>query len=186
MTLDLPTIRRLLADRTPAGAGENDAQAAVAAILRQRAEPEILFIKRAEHEHDPWSGHMAFPGGRRDPGDDTLERTAIRETIEEIGLDLRAHGERIVQLEDVPAHTSGLIVRPFVWAVVDPPPLVLNREVDEVHWVPLAGLMSGALDTTYHLEWKGMRHALPGYKVGERIVWGLTYRFLELVFSHLR
>lgn len=182
--IHLDAIRSALARVSPS-AGE-EPQAAVAAILRQREGAEILFIKRAEHERDPWSGHMAFPGGRRDRGDATLERTAVRETLEEIGLDLETHGHRIAVLEDVPTHKTGLIVRPFVWAIDDPPPLVLNREVDEVHWVPIEPLMSGAYDTTFHLEWGGMKHAFPAYSVGERIVWGLTYRFLQIVFSHLR
>jgi 8-oxo-dGTP pyrophosphatase MutT (NUDIX family) len=182
--IHVASIRELLASAKPSE--EAEPKAAVAAILRQREQAEILFIKRAEHEKDPWSGHMAFPGGRRDPGDVSLERTAMRETLEEIGLDLARHGERIAQLDDVPTHKTGLIVRPFVWAIAEPPPLILNREVDEVHWVPIEALMSGAHDTTFHLEWGGMKHAFPAYSVGERVVWGLTYRFLQIVFSHLR
>jgi 8-oxo-dGTP pyrophosphatase MutT (NUDIX family) len=183
MKLDLSAIRQRLVDAEP---GALEPQAAVAAILRQVREPEILFIKRAEHAGDPWSGHMAFPGGRKDARDETLERTAIRETVEEIGLDLSVHGERIAQLEDVPTHKASMVVRPFVYAVSKTPDLVTNHEVAEVHWVPLSVLMSGERDTTYELAYEGNVYRFPAYRVGERVVWGLTYRFLQIVFTRLR
>lgn len=183
--LDLTTIRRRLAAVDPRPSGEP--RAAVAAILREPiiARPEILLIRRAEHERDPWSGHMAFPGGRRDPDDATLEGTAVRETEEEIGLDLRAHGELIGRLDDVPTHKTGLVVRPFVFFVEDPPGLRPNHEVDEVHWVELRSLLEGDRDTTYLLDWNGAQHRFPAYQVGERAVWGLTYRMLQILFETL-
>jgi 8-oxo-dGTP pyrophosphatase MutT (NUDIX family) len=183
--LDLTTIRRRLATVDPRPTGEP--RAAVAAILREPipTRPEILLIRRAEHERDPWSGHMAFPGGRRDPGDATLESTAVRETEEEVGLDLRAHGELIGRLDDVPTHKTGLVVRPFVFRVDDPPGLRPNREVDEVHWVELHSLLRGERDTTHRLDWKGSQHTFPAYRVGDRAVWGLTYRMLQILFETL-
>ena len=46
-----------------------NARAAVALVFREgRDGLELLFIKRAEHERDPWSGHIGFPGGRSEPG----------------------------------------------------------------------------------------------------------------------
>lgn len=184
--LDLERIRRQLARVAPRDA-EATPRAAVSAVLRELGRgPEILLIKRAEHDGDPWSGHMAFPGGRHEPHDPSLEDTAVRETIEEIGLDLGAHGELITRLDDVPTHTTGLVVRPFVWAVEAPPGLVPNGEVDEVHWVDLGSLMRGERDTTYELDWKGQRLRMPGYRVADRIVWGLTYRMLQILFAHVR
>ncbi|HEY8429403.1 MAG TPA: CoA pyrophosphatase [Sandaracinaceae bacterium] len=183
--LHLASILRRLAAAEPAEAGTPPG-AAVAAILREVDRgPEILLIRRAEHPGDPWSGHMAFPGGRFDPDDRSLEQTAVRETAEEIGLDLRAHGELVARLDDVPTHTSGLVVRPFVWHVADVPPLVPNHEVADVLWVDLESLVRGERDTTFELEWKGQRHRFPAYQVGDRVVWGLTYRMLRILLSHV-
>lgn len=184
--IDLATIRARLGALSPGESGEAP-RAAVAAILRERERgPEVLLIRRAENERDPWSGHMAFPGGRLEPTDPSLMHTAVRETVEEVGLDLDAHGELITRLEDVPTHTTGLIVRPFVWAVESVPSLVPNHEVDELHWVDLASMIAGERDTTYELEWKGAQYRFPAYSVGDRAVWGLTYKMLQILFSPLR
>ncbi|HJL16296.1 MAG TPA: CoA pyrophosphatase [Sandaracinaceae bacterium LLY-WYZ-13_1] len=178
-------VRRRVADVRPRSTAD-DPGAAVATVLRERARgPEVLLIRRAEHPGDPWSGHMAFPGGRRDPGDPSLDHTAVRETHEELGLHLPSVGGLVGRLDDVPTHKTGLVVRPFVWVVDSTPALRPNYEVDEVHWVALASLMSGERDTTFELEWKGQRHRFPGYEVADRIVWGLTYRMLRILFEVL-
>ena len=68
-----------------------DSHAAVALIVdtaRSTQDPDIVFIERAAHEGDPWSGHVAFPGGRCESEDDGPSATAVRETREEIGIDL--------------------------------------------------------------------------------------------------
>ena len=80
------------------------ARAAVALILREGARGlEILFIRRAEHPHDPWSGQMAFPGGRAEPGEEDLRATAVRETAEEIGVDLETAAQCLGILDEVRA-----------------------------------------------------------------------------------
>src|SRR5258706_10322856 len=99
-------------------------RAAILLALRARAdgEPELLMIKRAEAERDPWSGHIACPGGRMDPGDRDLEQTAIRETWEETGIELSRDGVVLGTLDDISPRTPSLpplIIRPFV-AVVKP------------------------------------------------------------------
>lgn len=191
---DLAAISARLAGRDmPADAVTEQRQAAVAAILRDGGarDAEILLIRRAEAPYDPWSGHMAFPGGRRDEVDPSLLATAVRETREEVGLDLDAHGKLLGRLPDVPAVARGkrvgLTIAPFVFALKSPevPPFTLNHEVAEVLWTPLGPLARGERATTYPYVHDGQPFALPGFAVGERIVWGLTYRMLELFFDIL-
>src|SRR5690349_5327166 len=113
-------------------------KAAVAAVLREREGThglEVLMIRRAEHPKDPWSGHMALPGGRVDESDADPLAAAIRETREELGLDLVASGRKLGELSHLVAMAHGkplpMTVVPFVFALHTDPPLVLNHEVQE-------------------------------------------------------
>lgn len=196
---DLEVITGRLAGRAAElDSSSPDRQAAVAAILRAPAAPaapatgaeaEVLLVRRAERAGDPWSGHMAFPGGRRDPADANLLATAVRETFEEIGLDLNAHGTLLARLPDVPATARGrrvgMVIAPFVFTLRSTPELTPNHEIAEVLWTPLGPLARGELDATTPYEHEGQRFQLPCYRVGERVVWGLTHRMLVLLFEAL-
>lgn len=190
--VDIQRVRSALVNRrSEPGAVSAPRLAAVAAILRQTgAEAEVLFIRRAQVEHDPWSGQMAFPGGRADPRDSDLLATAERETAEEIGLDLKRHGTLLGRLDDLPAMAKGkpvgLAIRPFVFALApEPPALRLNAEVAEVVWGPLGAMTRGELDTTIPYSRPGQDLILPAYDVDDRIVWGLTHRMLAGLFEVL-
>jgi 8-oxo-dGTP pyrophosphatase MutT (NUDIX family) len=191
-----PDIARLalrLASRRGATiAAEGTARyAAIALVLRYAGAtgPELLLIKRAEVEHDPWSGHIACPGGRREPSDRDLEQTAVRETWEETGIDLARDGRVLGTLDDITPRTPSLpplVIRPFVAVVAPDVPLVESPEVAEVFWVPLSAIRETA-------QWG--RAFVPIRGVGEReedvfrhgghTVWGLTHRalgqFVELM-----
>ncbi|WP_437874366.1 NUDIX hydrolase [Sorangium sp. So ce513] len=153
------------------------------------AEAELLLIRRAEHPRDPWSGHMALPGGRRDPTDGSLLDTAIRETREEVGIDLVAHGTLLARLPDLPAvaygRRVGLVISPFVFALRSTPDLTLSQEVAEALWTPLGPLARGECASTYAYTHEGNVVHLPCLRVDERVVWGLTYRMLEQLFETL-
>ncbi|MBL8607239.1 MAG: CoA pyrophosphatase [Myxococcales bacterium] len=184
-SLDLGVIVPRLTRLTlrPASA---DPSAAVAAILRDGSDgAEVLLIKRAEREGDPWSGQMAFPGGRRDPSDRDLLATAVRETLEEVGLDLDAGGKLVGPLPDTPTHKTGLVVRPYVFTVTGDPPLAYSPEVAHTVWAPLGPFARGERKTTYSVMHEGAKWTLPGYLVGDEVVWGLTYRFLQSLFEEL-
>lgn len=159
-------------------------RAAIVALLRPAGadDLEILMIKRAEYDGDPWSGHVAFPGGRQEPGDDDLARTAIRETFEETGIDIASSGTILGALDELAPRTPvlpPLIVRPYV-AVVGPE--VEPGESDEVErafWVPLAALRTPAqwIETTVQV--RGGDRIVPSFRHGEFTVWGLTERALR-------
>jgi 8-oxo-dGTP pyrophosphatase MutT (NUDIX family) len=166
-------------------------RAAVATILRSRPDgPEVLLIRRAENPQDPWSGHMAFPGGREAPQDPDLLATAIRETLEEIGLDLHRSAHLLGRLDALPAvargRRVGLTIAPFVFELTEDAPLEPNYEVAEWIWAPLDPLLRGALATTMPYEFEGQRLSLPAHDVQGRLVWGLTHRMLETLFAQLR
>ncbi len=166
-------------------------RAGVSAILRDNdGRIELLFIRRAEREADPWSGHMAFPGGRFDPGDIDLEHTAVRETMEEVGIDLRESATQLGALDDLPAiargRPIGLVISPFVWLMQRPVTITPNYEVHEALWAPLEPLYRGDRATTIDYPYEGETLHLPGYDVEGRVVWGLTYQMLQLFFDRLR
>jgi 8-oxo-dGTP pyrophosphatase MutT (NUDIX family) len=161
-------------------------EAAVAAILREGpdgGDAEVLFIFRAEHPDDPWSGHVAFPGGRRDPEDASLLATAIRETREEVGIEL-ASEDAIARLPDLPAFTRSmrrtLVVTPFVFGLRRDVVLVPNAEVAGTIWVPLAMLANERDKTTFDLVHDGTTYQMPYIHLGEarHRLWGMTYRML--------
>lgn len=189
---DLQRLAARLAARAPQTIGEAVVRrAAVAAILRPDEDAlSLLLIRRAEREGDRWSGHMAFPGGLHESYDRDLLATAIRETREEIGLDLEAHAELLGRLDDVQAggsrRPSGIIATPYVFALRETPPLEPNHEVAEIVWTPIAPLLAGETACTYDYPWQDVVMRLPGHKVGERVVWGMTYRMIEALFDEMR
>lgn len=166
-------------------------RAAVAAVLRHGQDVgDILLIRRADREGDPWSGHMAFPGGRREPSDPSLLATAIRETQEEIGLDLTKHATLVARMPDVQAFTqrkgSHLVVVPFVFRLTTEAELRPNAEVAEALWTPFGRFIRGEGAKPFPYEWEGTLHQLPSYDVDGRIVWGLTHRMIEVMREAVR
>lgn len=183
MKIDL--IRERLLAHRPAIVGENGYdRAAVAVVLREASDgAEFVAIRRSEREGDPWSGHMALPGGRQHPSDDDLVMTVARETHEEVGIDLRTQGQLLGRLDDLPAFAGGLSIRlvitPFVFAVNTPVEFILNRhEVDRALWVPLAFLRQREAQGSirFHIEGREMEHG--AYVYQGHTIWGLTYRIL--------
>jgi len=185
-------IRQRLAEYAPERyqPGARTRQAAVAVILRERpAGEEILFIKRAEKAGDPWSGHMAFPGGHLDPVDADLRAAAMRETLEEIGLDLSSacYLGAIDQQRAMPrGRTLDMIIAPHVFELSGDPSFTINYEVDEVVWTPLTPLARGECHDTETKPMAGQPTVFNGYRVERgHFVWGLTYRMLKSFFTAL-
>jgi len=151
--------------------------AAVAVVVVP--EPDsLLLIRRAERVGDPWSGHMALPGGRRGQEDPDLVATAVRETTEEVGLELRPT-YLIGSLDDVVPRTPVLppiAVRPYVFLLPDRPALTLNPEVDAASWVGLDLLLQPGTHGSVRTEIRGESRDMPAYRLEDGVVWGLTER----------
>ncbi|MBX3436281.1 MAG: CoA pyrophosphatase [Planctomycetaceae bacterium] len=164
-------------------------RAAVAVILREcDDEPEVLLIRRAEMPGDPWSGHMAFPGGHLEPYDASARHAAERETWEEIGLDLNRDGRFLGALEPqrplLRASGRSIVVAPFVYELSgEPLEYVLSNEVAEMHWVPVGPMLRHENLATVEWVQENTSRSLPGYDLGGRIVWGMTFRMLTRLFS---
>ncbi len=195
--MDLDRVRAAIAGRSPRSIEGPDVarRAAVSAILRPgEGDIEVLLIRRAERANDPWSGHMAFPGGGHDARDADLTATAMRETLEEVGLRLADHGRLLGRLDDVRAMARGavtdLVVTPFVFELEGAAALTTSDEVSEIHWAPLGPMLRGERDATIDYVWQGQTLKLPGFRLAsatdERIVWGLTHKMLSGFFARLR
>ena len=185
---DIARIAAALAGRTAVEVdcepGEHPLRAAVALVLRpgDGGELEILLIKRADYEGDPWSGQVALPGGRREPDDLSLERTAVRETWEETAIDIERDGAVIGVLDEVSPRTPTVrrvIVRPYVAAVGAAVTVVESPEVATAFWVPLAALRETAAWITAEVTAHGQPLTVPAFTHGEYVVWGLTERILR-------
>jgi 8-oxo-dGTP pyrophosphatase MutT (NUDIX family) len=157
-------------------------RASVALVLRPATtDLEILLIQRSTSERDPWSGHMALPGGRRDR-DESMVETAVRETREEVGLDMQEEGALLGRLDDVLPSRGGpqIAVSPFVFAVPpDAEPTPNPEEVAATIWIPLDHLAHPASAAEHlHILPGGGSLRFPAIAYHQHVIWGLTYRML--------
>ena len=153
---------------------------AAVALIVVPAPDAILLIRRSERLGDPWSGHIALPGGRQDPLDPDLLGTVFRETREEVGIQLeRGHLmgslEAVVPLSPV---LPPLAVRPFVFLLDHRPALALNSEVASATWVEVDHLLQPTTHHPVQLEVAGTLRLVPAYQLEHGVIWGLTERIL--------
>ncbi len=202
--ITLPDIELRLANYTARQSpiGPSTRQAAVAMILRERDRAgvrvtDLLFIRRAEKSGDPWSGHMAFPGGHIESSDASLLAAAVRETCEEIGLDLATSASHIGTLDHQHAQPRGrplnMVIAPYVFRLRDEGNVAArvtefrpNHEVAEVVWTPLAPIAKGDNHAEEDRIVNGSPVRFSGYRInGGHFVWGLTYRVMQSFFEAL-
>jgi 8-oxo-dGTP pyrophosphatase MutT (NUDIX family) len=182
-----PTMVRLqsaLSAHTPAEVSEEGVRRAAVALMFRAGEegrPELLFIKRAEYPGDPWSGQIAFPGGREERGDASLAETAMRETREETGIDLARDGRIVGRLDDLYPRSVRLppiSVRPFVFALEGGADLTLSSEVALAFWIPFGSLAHTEAwreDTVFA---RGIQINARVFRHQDHVIWGMTERIL--------
>jgi len=174
-----------------AGFEPRSGRAAVAIMVREGQEAtELLMIRRATREGDPWSGHMGFPGGRRDPEDRSNFSCALRETEEELGVDLSRWAAPLGELSDVNTgwrkDRPEMLVTPFIFSDSELPELTPNDEVDDVVWVPLHFLMDEGNREPLEWEWKGQKMETDSYLYDCYRIWGLSLMMIDEMMGLLR
>jgi len=157
--------------------------AAVALVLREvDGDLEALFIRRAEHDDDPWSGDLAFPGGRLDPGDADAQAAAERESREELSLDLSG-ARRLGRISDVLGHAESIRVSAFVYGIEGDPKLVPNYEIAEAFWSPLAHSTAPDRQEMRDFTYANVVSTLPTIRLLDDprapVLWGITYKFMD-------
>lgn len=161
------------------------ARSAVALFLHASREEgvSVLMIRRADREGDPWSGHMAFPGGRKDKADRNTLATALRETEEEVGLRAEDVARLLGRLSDIATHGrlrhGPMVITPYVFSLPERFPLQPNHEVAETVWIPLAFLADRANREKMRWAPNGVPLELPCYLFGGRRIWGLSLMMLD-------
>jgi len=173
-------LERLAKHLAPAPAPPREGRcAAVACVLDDEpAGPRVLLMKRAERIDDPWSGHISLPGGGYHAEDGDLLHTAIRETHEELGIELA--GARLLgNLPPLHPRTSGphgIEVTPFVFHTPRALEPVCGPEALAAFWLPLELAASGELDASYEYPQAAMK--FPAWSYEGHVIWGLTWRIL--------
>jgi 8-oxo-dGTP pyrophosphatase MutT (NUDIX family) len=153
-------------------------------IAGVKQNPSICFIRRAKWEGDPWSEHIAFPGGSRVAGEDALQ-TLRRELKEEIGWVVEDR-QGPVPLPQLRIRLAGrerlLLLDAFVYRVDGAPPVLrCGAEVESAFWIPVAELWSlNNLD--HHSLGDGSETLVyPAIRTSEGIIFGITLRVLTLL-----
>jgi 8-oxo-dGTP pyrophosphatase MutT (NUDIX family) len=177
----LAHITQAVQSRAPQTAERDEPyfEAAVALVLRATDQGviELLFIKRATRDDDPWSGQIALPGGRYDPDDESLESTAVRETFEEVSIDLRRDGAVIGALDELRPRVPLLppvIVRPYVATVAAHAEVRPSEEVAEMFWAPLDTILAPESTRDTEIVVRGFTLRRNAIHYRGHLIWGMT------------
>ena len=148
---------------------------------------DVLFIRRAINERDPWSGHIGLPGGRVETSDSDHKVTSIRETQEELGFDLHEH-DYIGYVDTYDALRSDLSytmnISLFVYVLKSEPELHLDpKEVSSVVWAPMSYLHDTERQINYTAPsgniFDGIYLGKGNYRKEKGdVLWGLTLRMV--------
>jgi 8-oxo-dGTP pyrophosphatase MutT (NUDIX family) len=178
-TQQLAAIEKLLAENKGKPIGQyNLRRAAVSVIVKNSPTGlKLLMVKRARRVDDPWSGQIAFPGGHQKPEDPTILATAIRETVEEVGLDIRS-SKILGTLDEIKPVTKPMVVTPFVVHLGTEISLKISEEIDEAFWVDLSFFTDENYVPNAKVRVRGKDLVVPAYVYKGSIIWGMTERII--------
>ncbi len=180
----LPVLSGRLGSSQPRTEGSR--LAAVSIMLTDASSPDTLLIRRAERPGDPWSGQVAFPGGKFQESDVSARGTAVREALEEVGIDLAGSSEFLGYSAPFRTHTGGMDVIPAVFLLKGQVKVRINEEATSYKWVNLERLTSEDARTTYTLDFGGEPREVPAFRVEDFVVWGLTHRIISSLLEPRR
>lgn len=171
----------MLSDLIAPDPGEEAPQAAVALVRAAGDDPQYLVLRRAVNPVDPWSGHFALPGGRREEGDRDILDTCIRETLEETGLRLQqAQLVSALPLARAGGTVHPTLVAPFLFEIEGVPDLILDEsEIAESHWLPVSYLLDPRNHDLAAMVPRLPDTRFPCIRVGSGAIWGFTYGVLR-------
>ncbi len=189
-TVDIGTwaaVQAGLAQHQPYLVGSTDkTRAAVTVVLGPTPEGlQLLFIERAQHPDDPWSGHIAFPGGRIEADDPSPRAAAERETLEEVGLDL-SEADYWGRVDDRTGHLLPVVVSGFVYRLETPAALTLSQEVESAFWIGADPLRDPSKQTQHRMQRRGEEQAFPALDLlgpNRPLLWGLTFRIVRQLIA---
>ena len=177
----LEPVDRLARHRIGTGRGA----AVLMPIFEMEGDLHVVYIRRSDHV-ESHRGQVAFPGGRVDPGDETLLHTALREAQEEVGID-PASVDVLGGIEGTVARTSEIHVTPFIGIIPAADGLRADpKEVAAIFFVPLSALEDSSYRGTYRFRRdSGETSEHPAIFYNDQVIWGLTLRFTEEVLRRM-
>jgi len=179
---DLKSLRNNLIAGPPSEPRSGLPVASVAVIVNSEDRGgSVLLIRRTVRSDDPWSGQIGFPGGHKSPMDTSFLHTAMRETAEEVGIELTEE-ELLGSLPFVATLSRRVQVAPFVFQLKFRPTVRMNREVAESFWVPLGELCELQVERR-EVQAGSEKFKVSCYVLQDRVVWGLTFRILNIILG---
>ena len=158
--------------------GAAEPRAAVGIIVCSLPVESVLLVKRNEHRRDPWSGHYAFPGGRREDGDATIYQTCVREVAEETGILLEPGSlERACEPALAGRNVKApILVQPYVFRLEERPQVTIEeREIARYAWLSTESFRDLARHRIVEVRSTMIR---PVYPMDDYFIWGFTYSLL--------
>jgi 8-oxo-dGTP pyrophosphatase MutT (NUDIX family) len=175
----LAAISARLLEEPPIQMVARETAAVAVTLARSPLGGDLLLIRRAVREGDPWSGDVAFPGGRAETGDGSFRETAVREAREEVGAELASHSRFLGYMPQFQARRRGIWVVPCVFLTGGPLALRDGAEVSEHVWIALGEFLDPGARSTFTLEFAGEGRSFPCFDVRGYRVWGLTERIIS-------